>query len=628
MISGIFSRNKRHNICSEWLRKKNVLSGGGRKEDYHLCDGQIGFSYFSKFNKERKSNSKPIFSKIHNVGVLFTGKLYNKSELEHLAETSENNSDSQNTSRLILNLFIKFGIDFVKKINGKYALAIWDKPEENLYIVRDHLGIEPLYYYIDNDIFVFSSSIFNIFRLTKKSKNLNIKAIGKYLLFNYNPGLETMFEGVFRLRPAHILTVNRDRMKINRYWKLSFKNVWEKKSEMELAEELLAHLRDAVHIRMKSDSQLGVFLSGGMDSSTVLALCAELSKVPLKTFSYRCRSDSFDESIYAKYMANSAAAEHYECEYSPEAVFAMPDIVKKMNEPFCDIGINIATHILGKLAKQHVSHVFTGDGGDELFGGHPVYEADKVGSLFDAVPSFVKNPIIRFFSQLPDSDKKKNLLVKARRFAESFNFPSELLSHRWRIYYGNDELFKLLNSSVSGKFNCFNLFDDILKYNLEADGPDLLSKALYSDYQTAVDFYLRRNDLNRSFSIESHYPLLDHRLVEFCALIPSKMKIAGWFDSKYILKKTMEKVLPHKIIYRKDKLGHSIPLKNWIRENKKVNNFLLDFLSEKIIKRRNLFKPEYVYTLVEEHMAKKRNNSHRLWALAVLELWMGEHLDK
>jgi asparagine synthase (glutamine-hydrolysing) len=627
MISGILSRNKRHNICSEWLQKKFVRSGGGKKEDYHLCDGPIGFSYFSKFNTERKSNSKPIFSKIHNVGVLFTGKLYNKSELENLAETSENNSDSQNTSRLILNLFTKFGIDFVKKINGKYALAIWDKPEEKLYIVRDHLGIEPLYYYIDNDNFIFSSSIFDIFAYNKTSKNLNFVAFEKFLLFNYNPGLETIFEGVFRLRPGHILTVSRAGVKISRYWKLSFNRTMEINEE-ELAEELLKNLRDAVHIRMKSDCQPGVFLSGGMDSSTVLALCAELAKAPLKTFSYRCHSESFDESIYAKYMAQSTSAEHYECDYTPEDVISMPSIVEKMNEPFCDIGINIATHILGKIAKQHVSDVFTGDGGDELFGGHPVYEADKAAYLVDAVPSFVKNPIVWFFSQLPDSDKKKNLLVKVKRFAESFNFPPELLSHRWRVYYENDELFKLLNASVSSEFKGISLFEDILKYNQEADGPDLLSKALYSDYQTAVDFYLRRNDLNRSFFIESHYPLLDHRLVEFCALIPSKMKIAGWFDNKYILKKTMEKVLPHKIIYRKDKLGHSIPLKNWIRENKKIKNFVLDFLSENTIKRRNLFNPKYISILVEEHMAKKRNNSHRLWALAVLEMWLREHFSK
>jgi asparagine synthase (glutamine-hydrolysing) len=627
MISGIFLRNKDQIVDPDWLATVVSRSDGNIKKCRTLCEGPIGFSYYSQLDTKSNTALEPFTSRTQDLTVVFTGKIYNADELEGAVGTHAYINDLQNSSSIVLNLYKKYGIDCIKKINGKFAFAIWDNHKHKLFLARDRLGIEPLYYYVDSEQFVFSSSIPIIFKYSKMVKDLNLEAVGKFLLFNYNPGLETLFKRIFRLRPSYILTVNGNRMDTRRYWKLSYQNITESREE-ELEESLLERLRDAVRIRMDPDSRPGVFLSGGMDSSTVLALSKEMSQVPLKTFSYRCRSESFDESIYAKYMAHSAGTEHYECEYTPEDVLSMPDIVKKMNEPFCDVGINIATHILGKLARQHVNYVFTGDGGDELFGGHPVYEADKVGHLVDAIPRFIKNPMIRLLSYLPDSDKKKNFLVKAKRFSESINMSSELLSHRWRVYYTHNELLELLDASLAEEFKGFNLYEDILRYNREADGPDLLSRALYSDYQTAVDFYLRRNDLNRNFSIESHYPLLDHRLVEFCALIPSKMKIKGWFDTKYIFKKTMERVLPHKIIYRRDKLGHSIPLKNWLRENNQVKDFIFDHVSEAVVEKRGYFNSKYVNRLIDEHITKRRNNSHRLWALAVLEMWFREHVDK
>ena len=621
MISGIFLRSKGQIVDPDWLTTVVAASDDNPNSSQMLCDGPIGFSYCSRFNKKSHAALNPFCSKPQDVAVVFTGKIYNHDEIKDAVRNDPYINDLQNSSSLILNLYKKFGIDFIKKINGKFAFAIWDNTKQNLFLARDRLGIEPLYYYVDSEKFVFSSSIPIIFKYANISKTLSFEALGKYLLFNYNPGLQTFYNQIFRLRPSYILTVNQNTMDMHRYWKLSYNNLSESQEE-EIKEQLLEQLRDAVRIRIEPGSQPGVFLSGGMDSSTVLALSKEVTQSSLKTFSYSCRSESFDESIYAKYMADSAGTEHYECEYTPEDVLTMPDIVKEMNEPFCDVGINIATHILGKMAKQYVNYVFTGDGGDELFGGHPVYEADKIGYMVDTVPGFIKNPIISLFSHFPDSDKKKNFLVKAKRFSESIHLPSELLSHRWRVYYSPSELFELLDSSLTEELRNYNLFEDILKYNQEADGMDLLGRALYSDYQTAVDFYLRRNDLNRSFSIESHYPLLDHRLIEFCALIPSKMKIKGWFDTKYILKKSMEKILPHKIVYRKDKLGHSIPLKNWIRENKKVQSFIFEHISDTVVKKRGLFNPKFVDRLIKEHITKRRNNSHRIWALVVLELWI------
>ena len=627
MIYGVFERKNGQGVNPGLLQDAVTSTYSAIKQCKIYTDDCIGFSYFDPFETTGYKALNPVSQDGKNLAVVFSGKIYNYNELINDLCTEDIPHDNKNAAYLVLELYKQYGIEFVKKINGKFAFAIWDKTRHHLILVRDRMGIEPLYYYVDDKRLVFSSSIHSILKYPEINKELNLSAIGKFLLFNYNLGLQSFFNGITKLRPAHYLTVESNNIKTNRYWSLSFSGILQG-SESEISEELLGNLRDAVDIRLDSHDSPGVFLSGGMDSSTVLALLNEKINKPLQTFSYRCKSDSFDESYYARLMAKSADSTHSETEYTIQDVLLMPEIVKWMDEPFCDIGINIATYILGKEANQKVSCVFTGDGGDELFGGHPVYEADKIADYIDCIPDVLKNPFIRLCSFLPDADKKKNMIVKIKRFSESLCHNKELLTHRWRIYYSEDELRKLVNSDISSMMKELDFFEDIFLYNTEADGKDLLSRALYSDYQTVMDFYLRRNDLNRMFNLETRYPLLDHRLVEYCARIPSSLKIKGWFDTKYIFKKSMEKVLPHEIVFRKDKLGHSIPLKNWLRDEKQVREFLMDYVSGNTIRKRGIFNPDYVSCLISDHMSKKRNNSHRLWGLAVLEMWLREHYDQ
>lgn len=458
------------------------------------------------------------------------------------------------------------------------------------------------------------------------TRTLDPNAVAKTLLFNYNPGTNTLIAGIKRLPAAHSIKISQDRsLALSHYWHLNFSP--RKVSEEEVCHQLLGHLRRSVKACLGTNDAAGVFLSGGMDSSTVLALSSEL--VPsLKTFSYRCRAASFDESHYARIMSDFVGSAHSECEYGSDEVLLMPEVVRAMNEPFCDVGINIATYLLGVNASaKDCSLVLTGDGGDELFGGHPVYEADKIASYIDPLPRSLLSPILALFALLPDSDQKKSAAVKLKRFAESLAYPRELLSHRWRIYYDAAELHQLASTSFAEGLQWPELLTDVLQINDEMQKGDILSRSLYSDYQTVVDFYLRRNDLIRRFGIHVRYPLLDHQLVEFCAQMEPSLKIKGWFDTKYIFKKTMDGILPNAIVHRTDKLGHSIPLKNWIRDDRQVKEMVLDYVSGDTMRRRGLFKPEYIATLANDHLAKRRNNSHRLWTLAVLEMWLRHNLD-
>jgi asparagine synthase (glutamine-hydrolysing) len=621
MISGIFFRKTGRGAENTLVRK---LTAG---------DGLNGLLYHDRLlltcgQTEEAMGMDALYPVSYDrerlVGA-WMGNIYNRAALADEIDF-RGAEGREGDGQLFLHLYDRFGESCLEKINGKFAFVLFDTARQRFLLGRDRFGMESLYYTVTPEYLAFASTISGIMRLTDREKEINSSAVGKFLLFNYNPGLATFFTDVNRLPAAHFLRIENDEVDLKRYWQLEFQPV--AASEEETAEQLLAHLRQAVALRVDENQPPGVFLSGGMDSSTVVALGAEKSQQQVNTFSYRCRAISFDESEYARAMAEFTRSKHHECEYGSDDILLMPEIVRGMNEPFCDVGINIATYLLGKNASTSTSrYVLTGDGGDELFAGHPVYEADKMARFVDTVPRPLLLPLLKVFSALPDSDQKKNLSVKLKRFAESLAYPRELLSHRWRIYYTDKEFARLTRGKFFQGQDWSELLADILRTNQESNAPDLLSRCLYSDYQTAVDFYLRRNDLNRRLGIETRFPLLDHELVEFCAAMPSNLKIKGWFDTKYIFKKTMEGVLPHNIIYRKDKLGHSIPLKNWIRDDPRVREMILDHVSPAVVARRGLFDPDEIAALTNDHLAKRRNNSHRLWALAVLEMWMHHFID-
>ncbi len=381
-------------------------------------------------------------------------------------------------------------------------------------------------------------------------------------------------------------------------------------------------LDKAVRIRQGSEST-GAFLSGGLDSSSVVSLLNRHGVTGLSTYSFRCRGESFDESHYAKIVAETCGTNHQLIEYGPEDVLLAESMVPLMDEPFSDVGINVGSYLLARAAGGETRLLFTGDGGDELFAGHPVYMADKMSRLFRFLPSFVLGPLFQFGNRLPDSDQKKDWKVKLKRFSESYTaFPESLGTQRWRIYYTVETLKSLLHPDLTASLDMEAIFEPMIQFNKEAGGPDPLSRSLHADYQTVVQFYLRRMEMPRAFGLSPRFPMLDPEIVELCARIPSRFKIRGWEDTKYIEKVAVEPLLPREIVYRKDKLGHSIPLKNWMREPGKTGRFIQETLFDSLLKKRTFFNAEYIRTLWDEHQAKTCNHSHRLWALTVLELWM------
>ena len=555
--------------------------------------------------------------------VVFQGALYNTADL---LQTLGGQNRANTSARVIGHLYREHGEACIQRLRGKFAFALYDRKNHIVMLGRDRLGIESLCYFEDEEKILFGTSLSPIAGYPGFEKRLNHGAVQQFLQSCYNPTTDTFYHGIQKLRTGYLLIHRNGSSTIKRYWKLSFA-VQSEADESKITEMLLDAMRESVRIRTDTTRACGVFVSGGLDSSTVLALTREASEEPLHTFSYRCRGESFDESPYAQMVSRYYHTIHSLIEYPADEVLSIQKMVDVMDEPFCDVGINIATDILGRTARRKAAYVMTGDGGDELFGGHPIYLADGVGRLMDRMPGLIKNPLFWMGLRLKDSDKKKDFWVKWKRFSQSMAFPQSLLSHRWRMYYTPDELADLIDADRAEAFDLSHPFADLLEFNSEADGEEFLDRSLYSDYQTVVGFYLRRMDLIRRYSIESRFPMLDHRLVEFCATIPSDLKIRKGSDAKYILKQTIKDILPHEIVFRKDKLGHSIPLKNWMRDNDRVKAMMMDLLSEDSLKKRGLFRAAAVSRFIDEHLAKRWNHSHRLWALMVLELWFRAHWD-
>jgi asparagine synthase (glutamine-hydrolysing) len=627
MLLGILDKGRRdRNLTQDLLQAITQLPQSRDDHQPRVWSNQhVAFCYVPSGIETLDEPDQPFSSLDQQVVAIFEGKVYNVSELKN-SLGSDLRLRTNCSGELLAHLYDRNPNHFLDLVNGKFAFALWDERNQRLVLGRDRLGIQPLFYSDSGDRLFFCSSLRSLIATGWIEKQLNYDVVLEYLLYCYNPSDKTLLQNIYKLPAGHLLSVESTGTSLKRYWQLNFANP-QVKTEAAYREEIPALIQDAVAIRMDRDHLPGVLLSGGIDSSTMVSLTSKLSPDPISTFSFRCEGRSYDESHYARLVAQQYGTHHTEVSYQPNDLHCIAKAVQGMDEPFCDIGIEIGTFLLGQAAQGQVSYVFSGEGGDELFGGHPVYTADKVATVIDRIPSAIVNPITQLLQQLPDSDQKKNLQVKLKRFAYSLSFPTDLLSHRWRVYYKPQELSQLCTSDFLSACHLDCIFDSMLKHTQDTDGLDCLSRSLYSDYWTLVSFYLRRLELLQAFGIENRLPLLDHRLVEYAAKIPSHLKIRGFSDTKYIYKQALVGVLPDEILFNRPKLGHSVPMKNWMREDALIQTWMEEILCKRTIESRGLFNADFIKRLLDEHLRKTHNHSHRLWSLLVLELWLRAHLD-
>jgi asparagine synthase (glutamine-hydrolysing) len=509
---------------------------------------------------------------------------------------------------------------------------VWfDGRQRRIRLIRDRFGIEPLFYADFGRSVLFGSRLRDLRATGALPGGLDGQGLAEFLTYCYVPGDATLDKGVRRVQAGSCVQIDLERgvVERGRWYRLSFAGPSGAR-EAEVAHEFRSRLEQAV-VRRLGEPPTGLFLSGGMDSSSVLTFARRHQSGPMHTLAFRCSGPSFDESAYARMLAEQLGTEHTEVEYGEAQALETGAIVREMDVPFCDVGINVGTWILGRAAAGQVSYVLTGDGGDELWGSHPVYAAQRLLRAYDRlpIPRVVRRRLQGAANLLKDSDRKRDLRVKLKRILPKDGLPGALGHFRWRTYYVPDELQHLLTPEAATLVRDCDPFRPVLEAYDGYDGPDDgLSPHLYNDYTTASSYYFSRLGLLRRWGVEARLPFYDRQLVEYGARIPAGLKLEGVERTKRVFRVAMEGVLPDVINHRKDKLGHSVPLKNWMRQSGDLSEWVSSVLNPKVLGARGIFRPEAIARMLDEHRRSRHNHSHRLWATAVLESWLQACLDQ
>lgn len=565
------------------------------------------------------TGKQPISNETGDVWIVFNGEIYNhkdiRSELLAKGHKFSTNTDTES----IIHAYEEFGENCVKKLNGMFAFAIWDQRRSEVFLARDRLGIKPLYYLFDKTRLIFGSEIKSILQAGDIPKRIDLQALDNFLTFEYIPSPLSIFQDIRKLPAGHTLTFKNNEIYIKNYWDLIVDvngiDIEEKKIE------LLETLQDAVKIRLMSDVPLGAFLSGGIDSSTVVALMSQVMDQPVKTFSIGFEDQTYNELNYARMVAKKFNTEHHEFIIKANALELVDSLLVFLDEPFGDFSI-FPTYLVSKMARDYVTVTLSGDGGDELFAGYDTYFADQMADKYASFPKWFRRGLLEpMVNAIPPSAKKKGLVNRAKRFVEGMRLSDDLHHTRWMIFLQQLEREMLYTNEVkSGMIekDSYKFIRDYFKI-VKAQTEDKVNQQMYVDVKTyLVDNILVKVDrMSMATSLEARVPFLDYRVAELAATIAGHEKLQGK-KSKVILKKTMERLLPKEILYR-GKEGFSIPIKNWIKEDLKP--MMMDILAPDKIKREGFFNSDFVEKLKNEHLDGKQNHSHRLWALMIFGKW-------
>ena len=561
---------------------------------------------------------QPIYNEDRTIAIVYNGETYNFMDLREILEKKGHQFYTRTDTEVLVHAYEEYGTDFIKKIRGMFALALWDENRKRLILARDRMGKKPLYYSEKNGTLWFCSEIKSMLIDPQVERKVDIQSLDYYLTFNYVPAPWTMFEGIRKLPPATMLIYENGHSKIEKYWTLdnTFQNAM---NENECAEHLYQLLSESVKMRLISDVPLGAFLSGGIDSSIIVGLMAENSSSPVKTFSIGFTEDEFSELEYARLIAKRFSTDHHEYIVTSDVKELIPKLVWYYNEPVGDSSA-IPTYYVSKMTRQSVTVALSGDGGDELFAGYGKYpiiqniisKNSLNGLLRSIVTKFILSKDLNFLSV--DSIFKRLQNSMGYRFST----PQER-DLRWITRFDSSFKSKLYTAEVKNWIHdhqARNFYNSRIAQSPNKDG---LSQISFMDLTSYLpdDLMVKVDIASMANSLEVRSPFLDHKFVEFAARIPNSLKVKNG-QSKYILKKAFAKLLPKEILERK-KMGFSIPIDKWFRED------LRELVSEVLLSRnyitKHIFNQKFLKYLVNSHLSTKRNLGEKLWLLINFVLW-------
>ena len=570
------------------------------------------------------AGQQPMTNAGGDVVITYNGEIYNyrelRAELERLGYAFRSHSDTE----VIIHGYEAWGEACVERLNGMFAFVIYDRRNESLFLVRDRLGVKPLYYYLDGGKLVFASELKAILAHPRVSRELDHEALGDFFSLNYVPPPRTPFKKIRQLEPGHLGILKNGELTTRQYWDVHFEKVnGHSARENQIIEELLHLVEHSVRQRLVADVPVGAFLSGGLDSSTVVHFMRQFATGPLKTFSVRFAEKSYDEGEYAWEMARLLETEHHEifCEARD-----LSNLLKKSvwhaDNLTADVS-NVPILLVSQLASEHVKVVLSGDGGDEVFAGYPTYQADRLAGYYKRVPGWLRQGVVQpFVRALPASSAKLSLDYKARKFVEGAALSPARAHYTWRTIFSSDEKQNLLTREFAAAINGRSPAETWEELFAATGNISDMEKGFYSDYKTFLSGSIlpKVDTMSMANSLEAREPLLDYQLVEYMARVPTALKMKG-LTTKHLFKKAMSTVLPKRVVYRK-KAGFHTPIAAWFRGE--LRSLVSEILSPENVRSSGLLNPDFVEQLKREHFEGRANHSYKIWGLMNFVVWM-EH---
>jgi asparagine synthase (glutamine-hydrolysing) len=593
---------------------------GPDQEGIAILDG-VGLGMRRLAIIDLNDGAQPIFNEDRSIATVFNGEIYNFRELRSQLEACGHRFSTQSDTEVIVHAYEKYGADFPRYLNGMFAIALHDTIRKTLILVRDHLGIKPLYYAYDREYIIWGSEIKALLASDWIKRELDLEALSEFLTWEYIPGQATLFKSVRKLQPGELLEINLQapECKPKHFWDIPRAAEDEQLTAMEWQALVEHQLQKSVQRQMVSDVPLGAFLSGGVDSSLIVT-----SMGPAKTFSIGFEDQSYNELKWSQQVANHLGVAHVYEQIQPEVANLFVSLMHHLDDPIGDFSI-FPTYLVSKLARQHVTVALSGDGGDELFGGYETYLADRNAKYYATIPQVVRRRVIeRSLRSLKPTAQKKGFINKAKRFVEGLEHPAALSHARWRIFMGEtlqQSLFTpaaLAEIQTPASSHILNLFD-------QAGDRSPLNRSLYVDVKSYLcDNILTKVDrMSMAVSLEARVPYLDPDLVELAFRMPDRFKVDQG-HSKVLLKAIAARHVPKNCVYR-PKQGFSIPIKNWL--STQFRPLLEEYLNVHSIRRQGIFQPHTIEQLKTEHLAGTANHSHILWSLIVFQAWCKQWLE-
>lgn len=603
---------------------RDVLHHRGPDDGGVFIDGNIGLGHRRLSIVDVAHGAQPMFNADRSAVIVYNGEFYNhadyREDLAARGHVFQNRSDTET----ILNLYAEHGRDCVDHLRGMFAFAIWDKRRQELFIARDRFGVKPLYYvHAQDGSFYFASEIKALLEAGAVKPAVNFNALPDQFGNHGTSGDETLFEGVKRLLPGHTLVWKDGRIDIREFWDLEFEPKHEARSDAEYVEEWRDLFRKSVELRLMADVPLGMFLSGGIDSSAIAVMMSGMVDAPVKTFSIGFHEREANELEYARLVAQRFGTDHHEITITPEQFFeALPNLVWHEDEPIGFIA-SVPLYFVSKLAQQHVKVVLTGEGSDETLAGYSRYaKALKLlsyGEKYESVtPTFLRDAVRSGVATLPATFNRRLTRTFLTREADIES-----------LFFDNFAVFpkamqaKLFARETRARLENANPFSRQGRWLDKTDAEDVLDKLLYADTKTYLhELLMKQDQMSMAASVESRVPFLDHKLVEFTARMPREMKLRGG-TTKWVLREAMKGILPAEILDR-PKMGFPVPVGKWFRSE--FRHIVDEYVLSPRATGRGIFDEGFVRSLVESHNAGE-NHDERIWALVNFEIWQRRFIE-